>query len=383
MKFAILTSLLFSLSAAASYEEHFPTYFEYCTGSQVKTKSGYTGGPAGHGFTYIHGLCKDYRDTYPQVLPCSEVSKEMREKHPHEGVGISLDKNFSNVSWVAVPGRDLLLFGEKERKAISNADVDEVVKRITDLQVLQDVKMKPKNLENLQLNSKEYLRAAAIHTLGTDYAVNWGRELHCVKIPVPAEKIKLTANFLNETNLQYKNGPGFEWSMISDNCANLSANISNMMDINASMPTNQFILKQLFNIGIPNNTYMMYADKAVLKKPSLNSIEKEVKKKGFSNVQVGSLMNKYDVYPSGDVFDTENSRMMTAPRYGNPLKFLETPRKYVKRMREDNTELKANAQKWTEIYDSLLKKMKKEESPELRSYLEKQKELSKSISANE
>jgi hypothetical protein len=176
--FFTLPLLLLSLRLLASYEEHFPVYFEYCTGTQWKLQNGEIGGSPGHGFTYIHGLCKDYRSSYPQVIPCSEVSYDLREKYPHDGVGISLDKNFSNVMWVAVPGREMMLNGNIERKSIGQDDASVHIKNITKLKVFDEVISKSDELKGMTPGTPEYLEVIAKSTLGTDHAVNWARELH-------------------------------------------------------------------------------------------------------------------------------------------------------------------------------------------------------------
>lgn len=359
---------LTTLSAQAAYEDHFPTYFEYCTASQWKTVEGDKGGPAGHGFTYIQGLCKDYSQNYPQVLPCDEVSAESKSRYPHEGVGISLDLTFSNVSWVAVPGRDLLISGETERKPIQEEDIRPHVQKIIDLRVFEGVKLKPAAFQTLQIGSPEYNEKAALSTLGTDHAVNWARELHCVKIPFHKSKLKAVSEFLNQSNLKYKDGPEYKWSMISNNCAHLSINTSHVLGINGSIGTDQFILKQLTNLAVPANLFMMYADLAVLNKPKARS--------AFTPLQVGSLLSYYPAYETGSKFDTKDLKMMTLWRVKKPLKLLMNPRKYLKYQTAENTDLKANATKWRSLYTNFLKMTPANQSNE---YLEKQLQLSEEI----
>lgn len=384
MKMLLKVLPFFFLSAVtqAAYEDHFPAYFEYCTGTQWKLQSGEKGGSPGHGFTYIHGLCKDYRSSYPQVIPCSEVSAELREKYPHDGVGVSLDKNFSNVMWVAIPGRNLTLNGDSERKAITNQDVKDIIQKVIDLKIFQDVVHKGEKARSLPLNSQEYLEAVADATLGTEYAVAWARELHCARIPAPVESLPAVAKFLNEANNQYKEGPGYEWSKVSNNCAHLAINTSHIMGINKSIKLNQGGLKKFFNMALPSNTFLMYADLAALKKaPSNKKLNKAIAEKGFYQVQVGSIIENHPAFPSGDKFNTEGLSVLTAPRPKSPFNFLGTPEKYEKKyMTPNNSELKANAEMWIERYEGNLQKLKEnQKGSELEQYLQKQLELSKAI----
>ena len=377
-----LSVLTVSSVALAAYEDHFPTYFEYCTGTQWKLQSGEEGGSPGHGFTYIHGLCKDYRSEYPQVIPCSEVSPDLKEKYPHEGVGISLDKNFSNVMWVAVPGRGLMLNGNVERKAIMNSDVEAHVKTITDLKVFNEVISKSDKLKPLTPGSAEYLKMIATDTLGTDHAVNWARELHCVKIPAPKESLDNVSAFLNYSNNQYKTGKEYVWSKLSNNCVHLSMNASHAMGINKSIKLDQKGLSLVTNMALPANAFLMYADLAVLAKmPSNKLLSKVLPENGFYPVQVGSIMESHEVYPGGDVFKTDDLGVLTAPRFLKPWKLLATPEKYEsKYMTPRNSELRSNAEMWAERYETLLKDLKpKYRGTKVEDYLLKQLDLTQEI----
>ncbi len=374
--------VMISSLASAAYEDHFPNYFEYCTGTQWKLQNGEEGGSPGHGFTYIHGLCKDYRSSYPQVIPCSEVDPELRARYPHDGVGVSLDKNFSNVMWVAIPGRDLTFFGDKERKSINSEDVKEVIQKVTDLKVFQDVVHKGDIPATLTYNSPEYLEAVADATLGTEYAVNWARELHCVRIPTPTKKIAEVARFLNEANNQFKSSNDYIWDKFNNNCAHLAINSSNAMGINKKIKVNQKFIKKFTNLALPSNTFLMYSDLAVLgKMPSPKLLSKVLPENGFYPVQVGSLMNNYPVYPSGDKFLTDGLGVLTAPRLAKPHKLLATPEKYEQKyMTPRNSELKSNALVWSERYTKLLNALpKSQRGSKVEEYLQEQLNISQRI----
>lgn len=377
----LLIALLLSSSAYAAYEDHFPVYFEYCTGTQWKLQSGEVGGSPGHGFTYINGLCKDYTSEYPQVIPCNDVSPKVMAKYPHDGVGISLDKNFSNVMWVAVPGRSLMMFGDKERKSISLADVKEQVEKINELKVFNEVISKSDKLKPLTPGSQEYLDTLARDTLGTDHAVNWARELHCVKIPAHKDLLPAVTKFLNDSNNQYKSGPGYEWSKLSNNCVHISINQSHALGLTKSIKTDQKYIKMLTNMALPANAFLMYADKAVLAKmPSNKLLKKVLPERKVYPAQVGSIMEVHPAYPTGDYFKTDELGVLTAPRFSHPFSLLATPRKYEKKyMTPENSELKANAEMWIKRYELLLRKMKESERGTNEAYLLRQLDLAKTI----
>lgn len=374
---ALATGLLIlsSTMALASYEDHFPEYFEYCTATQLKYQPEYfggsVGGPGGHGFMYIHGLCKDYSKSYPQVVPCQSDSN-------HQGVGVSLDSDYSNVAWVAVPGRDLMMNGNLDPKAVTEADVNALAEKAVELKIFENVKMKPEYVSKNAFNTPEHEKAAAIYSIGTDIAVTWGRELRCVRIPVNKSAIQAAADFLNDVNNKYyKNNVPYEWSMVKNNCTHLAMNTSAAMGINPKIKTDGSTVAQIFNLGIPANAYLMYADRAILNKVNEKEIykSKPFKNFGFHPTQLGSLMIHQQAFPDNVMFKTSELVAITLPRK-NVLKLLATPIGYNKHATPENTELQANAQKWKAIYSEL---QSKEGHDEFNAYLEQQRSLADAI----
>lgn len=376
MKVLVTGLLLLSSSVAlSSYDSYFPEYFEYCTGTQLKYQPAYfggsEGGPGGHGFMYIHGLCKDFSKSYPQVKPCQSDSS-------HQGVGVSLDSDYTNVAWVAVPGRNLMMFGDTERRQITEEDIQSVANKAVALKIFQNVKMKPAYVTDNTFNTEAHEKAAAIYSLGTDIAVNWGRELRCVRIPVQKSAIAAAAQYLNEVNDKYfKNNIPYKWSMLKNNCTHLAVNTSHAMGINSSIETDRSAIRQLFNLAVPANAYLMYADKAVLNEVNAKEISKSkaFKSFGYSPAQLGSLLIHMPVYPDNVMFRTTELVAFTLPRK-NIIKLLATPIRYDKFATSENSDLVENAKKWKELY---LNMQPRDNDPKFNDYLEEQKKLAESI----
>lgn len=378
-----LPLLLITVVSHAAYEDHFPTYYEYCASSKWKLQDGREGGQGGHGFTYIHGLCKDYRYEYPQVIPCSEVTASLKAKYPHEGVGVSLDGEFKNVKWVAVPGRELTLFGDLERKSAKSTDIESIIDRITELKVFNGVVHGIDETKDMVLDSDEYLRATARETMGTDHSVNLARSLDCVKLPFQASKLPAVAEYLNAQNLMHKEKADYVWSMMKNNCVHLAANQAFTLGIfNKKLETNQNFIKTIFNMAIPANFYMTLADQTVLQKmPSNKLLAGVIPENDFHPVQVGAVIEHHPAFPSGDRFDTDNTWLLASPRLTKPGKIFGTPEKYRnKYLTPFNSEIKANAEMWVGRYERLLNELTdNQKGSEVESYLVKQLELSKKI----
>ncbi len=360
-----------SLSASAAFGDESP-YFEYCGTTQWKTTDGQVGGGTGHAFTYIKGLCKNYSEKYPQVVPCDELTSDEQSAHPHDGVGISLDKNFSNVNWIAVPDRDLMFFGSIERRSPTANDVVALQRKAAELKVFEGVKLLDGKVEG-QFGTDAYADNVARNTLGTDIAVNWARSLYCVKIPVKKESLISVAAYLNKQNQLYQFGEPYKWDKFSNNCVHLSMNQGHALGINKHISTDRPMPLALFNLALPANAYMMYADLAVLKKPSYGKIKKDVRNNGFSTTQVGSLLSNHEAYPNGEIFLTEGLGIQTAPRISKPFKLLMTPEKYKKYLTDENSNESSNAQKWVAVYREFLEKAeKKNEEQKFIDYLKNQ-----------
>jgi hypothetical protein len=92
-----------------AYERLFPYYVELCAGSQFRGKVAGAGGVAGHAVMYLKGACKDDDARFPLLRRCRVAATRLDD--PEHGAGISVNRWFKNVNWVAVPGHDLFYAG--------------------------------------------------------------------------------------------------------------------------------------------------------------------------------------------------------------------------------------------------------------------------------
>ena len=98
------------------YHQLFPYYVELCATSQFRSKRKGEGGVAGHAVMYIKGACKDEQAPFPQLRRCRVAATRLDDAE--HGVGVSVNRWFRNVNWVAIPGYELfyqgnLKFGER------------------------------------------------------------------------------------------------------------------------------------------------------------------------------------------------------------------------------------------------------------------------------
>ncbi len=230
------------------YSRLFPTHVEYCSGGQYEMIDGLRGIGAGHAFSYIQGLCKDGSKTYPQVKICDG-------SEDHQGVGISSNRDFRNVKWVAVPSYSLLMDGGvHEGESISTSTLDQVIDRATQARVFEGVVVQPELANDragnaLLVHSLNYQDQAARGSIGTDIGLRLARNLECVRLPFLKERLQAVADRLNDiNNSYYKTGIPYVWDVTSDNCTHLSRSILDAAGLHEASS-----LGTIRNISLPRN----------------------------------------------------------------------------------------------------------------------------------
>jgi hypothetical protein len=114
------------------YDQLFPYYVELCATSQFRSKLKGEGGVAGHAVMYIKGACKDEQAPFPQLRRCRVPATRLDD--PEHGAGVSVNRWFRKVNWVAIPGYELfyqgnLKFGERLTQAHFEATVHEAIEK--------------------------------------------------------------------------------------------------------------------------------------------------------------------------------------------------------------------------------------------------------------
>ena len=92
------------------YEALSDRYVELCAVSQYRPLEGDLGGIPGHAVMYLKGACRDESAPYPRLRPCRYATFDRTD--PEHGAGISVNRWFKNVNWVATPGKFLFYNGE-------------------------------------------------------------------------------------------------------------------------------------------------------------------------------------------------------------------------------------------------------------------------------
>ncbi len=233
----------------AGYDTLYPQYVQLCAVSQIRAKFTKEGGSPGHAVMYLKGACKDHSAPYPRIKLCDADSAQT-------GVGISVNKTFKNINWIAVPGKPLFFYGnlkpgqflekEQARAAIQSAADQDVFEGI-DIHAQYEP---PQGDES----ALEYFLAS--ETLGTDFALTFGRNVYCANMPVTQPVLSDIVDYLNGLNDQYARGEAtYNWSGYSDNCVHTLRNALAAGNVWSPKSINQIKLLQLFHLAVPANEF--------------------------------------------------------------------------------------------------------------------------------
>jgi hypothetical protein len=292
------------------YEQLYPYYVEVCAVSQIRPIGAKKGGSAGHAVVYLKGVRRQEDAPFPTIKLCEDDCVDIND--PETGVGISVNKMFKNVNWVAIPGKQLFYHGNLSAKErLTQEHFEATFHEAVDLGIFRGVEVHERVLETkpADLTTEEFI---ASRSLGTDYGLKFGRSIFCARLPVTKDMLRDIIAFLNELNREYATGEAhYNWSGYHDNCSHAIRNALANADIWKSKSINTTKLRQFFNLSIPANEF---ANLAILANEyPIENIswiyEDEVKrrsllKRGWLPTRHGALLKTIGVHEDNELYDT-------------------------------------------------------------------------------
>jgi hypothetical protein len=357
-----------SVDPGSQYNKLYPFYAEVCAVSQMKGLNDKPGGPEGHVVLWLEGVCRDEAKPYPALKLGTGC-----------GTGVSVNKIFENVNWVAVPDRELFFRGDlKPGETLTEAKRKEALTRALAVGLYKGVKIHPKYLDEKpdSMNMEEFV---AKKGLGTDFALSFGRSVLGFRVPLTQAMMQRLVNFLNEMNKTYfSSGREYEWSGYYNNCAHTVHNALAAAGIWKSKSTNVRRFVQLFNLAVPANEF---ANLALLSTKSLpENVSWIIKDKILRNalnqdawlpMEPGALFSSIPVHQPNELYDTQFSLYVLEGRI-----FLQQKSRKIRELVKEKrfTDLRANLEYYKTRYEDILKKKKGDSAIEKSyyAYLEKQ-----------
>jgi len=236
------------------YTRFFPTYAEICAVSQLGKKPGFgaelSSGIGGHAVLYLNGVCRRKDEEYPVLGLCDEIGGTA------DGVGLSVNEHYKGAEWVATEGRDFFFDGGLE----PGAPLTKEAYRRTQMEA------RAKGIfDGVSFHSRFYQDIAPGFTppdykyeisVATDYAITFGRNRYCARVPLDRAQMHAVVTYLNQQNQPYRDGEPFDWNLFEHNCAHLNHNALAAADIWNDWPTDRPFLISVLDFPVPKNEFV-------------------------------------------------------------------------------------------------------------------------------
>jgi hypothetical protein len=293
----------------AAYERLFPYYVELCAASQFRGKVAGTGGVAGHAVMYLKGACKDDDAPFPRLRRCRAAATSLRD--PEHGAGISVNRWFKNVNWVAVPSHDLFYAGNLQPgERLTQARFDAVERDVIAMGIYRGIAFQRYPGADSDTDLRDFVKRESI---GTDLALQFARSVFCARLPVTEGMLEQVIGFLNDKNREYAEGEAnYNWSVWADNCTHTLRNAFAAANIWSPLSVRTIKIKQIFNLAVPANEFVNLAE--LMTQGDLedyrNILEDGPRRDAFHEfrwlpTQPGALLKTLPVHDPNDLYDTK------------------------------------------------------------------------------
>jgi hypothetical protein len=301
---------------------------------------------------YLKGACRDREAPYPKLRRCARNATDPED--PEHGAGVSVNRWFRSVNWVAFSGRGVFYGDDLEPgEAVTRERLEQAAREAIDDGVYRGVELWPYPNQTPESTLFDFVfRWSA----GTDFALRFARSGLCGRVPVEPEMLDEIIHFLNDLNREFATGAAdFQWSGYHDNCVHTLRNALAAASIWAPISVRATRLRQLFHLAIPANEALNLAAlgttgaldyRRVFDDDSMRNAMLEF---GWLPTRHGSLLVSLPVHSDNRMFDPRARLLvLQGPTLGRTRMLL--------RMLDDPkfTELDANLSHFAGVYRDVL-----------------------------
>ncbi len=238
------------------YASLFPFYAELCAVSELKKKHGFgteiSSGPGGHSVFYLNGVCRVEDAHYPVIRLCDDSTPADRR-----GVGISVNAHYRNANWIVTPGREFFFHGGlTPGEPVTHARYWQTQAHAEALGILDGIEFHDEVFEDQPpgMSRRDFMYDISV---STDYAIAFGRDRYCARVPLDRERMAGIVDFMNALNADYRDGKKeFEWDVLTNNCSHVAHNALATAGIWSSWETGRFILISALDFPVPKNEFV-------------------------------------------------------------------------------------------------------------------------------
>jgi hypothetical protein len=296
----------------AAYVSVYPWFAEFCALSEIDKKPGFgaeivAGGPGGHSVLYLNGVCLVKGAGYPVVALCGPGDPK-----PGQGVGLSVNDHYRNANWIATEGRDFLYHGDLAPGEPLNREAYlRTEKQAEAMGILDGVTFHSRFLDErpASMSETDFMYDLSV---ATDYAIDFGRDRYCARVPLDRARMQAAVGYLNAVNAPYRSGQQvFNWNVFQNNCTHLAHNILAMGGLWPIWPTDRPLLISLFDFPVPKNEFVNLMrrtnDLPIADPDAMDddaSARAVILRQGWIPTRPGGLAEAEHAVPRNDVYNT-------------------------------------------------------------------------------
>lgn len=242
------------------YATLYPYYAELCALSEIKKKPGFgadiNGGFGGHSVLYLNGVCRDHGIDYPVIELCDEEGSAKPDR-ANQGVGLSVNDHFKNANWVATEGKDFLFYGSlKPGDELNKDGYRRTQAAAMKMGILNGIQFHERFFDKIPagMSQRDYMYEISI---ATDYAVDFGRDRYCARVPMNRDQMKRVVTYLNDLNAPYRAGKReFQWDVLGNNCSHMTHNALAAAGIWTEVGVDEPFFIAAFDFPVPKNEFV-------------------------------------------------------------------------------------------------------------------------------
>jgi len=202
------------------YNRLFPYYIEACAVTQYHKRGATPGGWGGHATIFMNGAEIDPAAGFPRVRLASAGAGLSSSD---SGVGVSVNQIFTNVNWVAIPGRqEFFRGGLAAEQILDDSFYEAAVRRATAAGWFGGIAITDK-LVRQKPQSMPLQEFVIRHSIGTDFAMNFARTAYCARLPMSRDALGRAIDYLNAVNGSARQ-TGYIWDAYTNNCSHVAHN---------------------------------------------------------------------------------------------------------------------------------------------------------------
>ncbi|HYP64128.1 MAG TPA: hypothetical protein VEQ16_09580 [Acidocella sp.] len=235
-------------AGGAAYEDLYPYYAELCALSELRKKPGcgvsLQSGRGGHALLYLNGVQRDGDARRLRLVTQNPAA---------HGAGISVNSHYSNANWIAIEGRDFLWRGALAADEPVTPETYARTQAAAKAQGVLDGIIFHKSFfaaKPAAMSDEDYMYEIST---ATDYALQFGRDSFCARIPLDRPRMEALITYLNAINEPYRRGKAYHWNLFNDNCVHVARNALAAAGVWKPWPTGQFFALAAFHFPVPKN----------------------------------------------------------------------------------------------------------------------------------